>query len=118
MLTDIVRAIGEEAAVSFVSRFGGTRISVPGTADACHPIAAAIGFENMAALIRFFGCGQLDVPRATRQIICANHNEIREKHASGHSANQLAREYGYTWRHIYRITSGTALKNENLELPI
>lgn len=100
-LSNIVEAIGPEAAAHLVDRFGGTSIS------ARRPeLVSVIGPEAAARLVATFAGERIDVPKARRWLASLRDAEISARHAAGETHAELALRFRLTDRRIRGILAG------------
>lgn len=101
----LVEAVGYDAAIAFVSRFGGTRVWLriaPAPSEHC-PVQRTVGEAAAAALARAIGAGAFDVPRCMTWLLARRNEEIVARYDSGESQNELALRFGITTRQIRSI---------------
>lgn len=86
---ELVQLIGEPALIRLAEAFGGTRLYVPSTMPADHPIVAAIGTEAAAVLAERMAPDVIMVPLAREP-------RARQYRAIGWSNSKIARALGMT----------------------
>lgn len=96
--------MGLDAAVKFVSAFGGTRPyirkSVPPMPD---PIVEAITPAGYQALIDAGYTGQIQVPQCRAWLIVRRDEAIVLRHQAGEPVNDIAIAYKLSTRHVRNI---------------
>lgn len=102
-MRDVADAIGEEATVGLLFAYAGGRLYVPNAENLfeSHPLVLAVGPEAAEALARRIGGQYLDVPRGHRNE--ARNREIMRRWRAGRAPEQIALDYGISWRQVYRI---------------
>lgn len=106
-------AIGREAAIALMKRFGGTELYIPKTIGPAHPIAVAIGCELAQKLADYVPVGdKVMIPKyPSRQ------RRVLELKAEGHLSNKaIATETDYSERHVYRLINPQARDDRQQEL--
>lgn len=98
-LNDVVDQIGEDAFTRLCEALGGTRIYVPRTIGATHPIALAIGAAAARQLADYFHGCMLDLPKARLRIERA----VELVRDAGLSIGEAARMTDYSQRHLRRV---------------
>jgi Mor family transcriptional regulator len=102
-LRRIAEVAGVPAAVRLAEEYGGTRKYFPLNPAEGHELAEVLGLEAAVALAEHFGLEEVDVPRATAALRRLRDEEIQHRLACGDSTNTVARAFGVSWRHVYRI---------------
>jgi Mor family transcriptional regulator len=98
LIDSIREAVGDEAALMFVKKFGGRKVYVPIKASEGHPIAQQIGLQPAAKLSRRFGGEYLQVPtRWFRRI------QIVELDAAGMRPSEISRKLGCSRQWVTRV---------------
>ena len=105
-LTD---AIGAEAAFLLIEKRGGTRVSVPKLRAAGSNLAAEIGEEATAALIRAFGDSSITVP-------VARYWRVQRYRERGLSYAQIARMLGCHEDTVWRLLRTVSRESTQLSL--
>lgn len=95
----IIEAIGWDAAISLVARFGGTTISP----RASGPIASCIGTDAAQRLSSLIGPGVVYIPRCMSWALARRNEEIVARYAYGETQTELAVRFALTDRHIRSI---------------
>lgn len=101
-MVPVVEAIGVDATIALVTRFGGTTIYVRKEAVENDPIALVIGIVARNKL-RDAGFTQFEVPQCRAWLIARRDEEIRLRAQAGEPQASLARRFGLTTRHIRNI---------------
>jgi hypothetical protein len=104
-LCELVDVIGLQAAQSLVSEYGGVRLTVPTKMPEDHPLAELLGIDAARKLSHHYAQERLDVPNAKAAIMAVRNKQMREDHADGMSARQLARRENLTERRVWEILS-------------
>lgn len=99
----IIEAIGYDGALALVRYCGGCRVHLPKVIRANHLLVEYMGQELADALHRAIGPGTLEVPRCTTWLVARRNEEIEARNDGGESIDRLARRFGMTRRHIFRI---------------
>lgn len=86
---ELLKLIGEPALIRLAEAFGGTRLYVPSSMPADHPIVAAIGTEAASVLAERMAPDVIMVPLAREP-------RARQYRAIGWSNSQIARALGMT----------------------
>lgn len=102
-LKPIAELIGMPSTISLVERYGGGRLYIPRNANNDHALVQVLGREAVEALASVHAGESIELPLATAALRRARDMEIYRRYNSGDSAEQLAKDYGATRRHIYRI---------------
>lgn len=97
-MDELAGVVGEHAARSLARHFGGTSIYVPRTVGEHHPIAAAIGREAADILASWTGGSAIAIPKQAEQ-----RARVIELGRRSLTKVQIARETGYSERHVYRL---------------
>ncbi len=106
-LAEIVEAIGFEATLALVERFGGIPIYLPKDAERIkidHPLARLLGLDAARRLARARPYELLHVPRATRYLREIRNLALRRDYSEA-SASAVARKYGLTRRQVFRVAA-------------
>lgn len=101
----IVDAVGFDAAIAFVSRFGGTRVwlrDAPLPSERC-PVVRTVGEAAAVALVRAIGAGTLEVPRCMTWLLARRNEEIVARYDGGESQSELALRFNVTARQVRNI---------------
>ena len=103
----VAGVIGLAAALALVQARGGSRLSVPGSIGAVHPLARMLGLPAAQALAKNFGGASILVP-TSRGACRADRDRAarRDWTEGGMSLADLARRYGLAERRIRQIVSG------------
>lgn len=88
--------IGEAALIRLAEAFGGTRLYVPTTMPADHPIVAAIGTDAAKVLVERMAPDQIIVPLVREP-------RARQYRAIGWSNSQIARALGITEKGVEQM---------------
>lgn len=104
-LTDLVDAVGEQAAIALVQAKAGQSIYVPGTVSADHPLAVLMGLEAARRLSDHLGGRGVNVlvPRANTGRWAEARARTSALLSSGASESMIAREMGVTVRAVQRF---------------
>jgi L-alanine-DL-glutamate epimerase-like enolase superfamily enzyme len=94
----VADVIGGEATDRLCETLGGTRIYVPATIGAHHPIAEAIGMEAAAKIAQFFHRTVLILPKPK-----SRHERVMEMRRAGKTVREIALATGYTEGHVYAV---------------
>ncbi|WP_294236638.1 helix-turn-helix domain-containing protein [uncultured Sphingomonas sp.] len=97
-MDEIADAIGEAAARDLARQFGGTGLYVPRTIGSHHPICVAIGRDAADRLAAWAGGSAISIPKQAE--LRARVLEMRKRSLT---IVQIARETGYSERHVYRL---------------
>lgn len=100
----IIEAIGWDAAITLVARFGGTTISP----RASGPIASCIGADAAQRLASIIGPGVIHIPRCMSWALARRNEEIAARYAYGETQAELALRFGMTDRHIRSILANSS----------
>jgi CRP-like cAMP-binding protein len=96
---EIASAIGRTSACRLIEQLGGRRIYIPRAMEQDHEIARAIGADAAALLATYFHGTWISLP--------VSHDRRRAVRELGKDPEltraAIARETGYTERHVYRI---------------
>ena len=103
LVAELAEVVGHDAAMRLVERYGGWRLYVPATLGDDHELVALIGRAAADRLVERYATDALWLPLCTAGERAARHDEIRRRRAAGERAESLAREYGFTVRHVNRI---------------
>ncbi len=98
ILTEIVEAIGDDAASKLVADFAGTRLYVPQVPEPEDPIARSIGLSAAQKLARIYGGDRMDVPNPV-----SRREHILAMRASGLTIEAIARALHCTSRRVYQV---------------
>lgn len=112
----VVDAVGFDAAIAFVARFGGTRVwlrTAPAPSERC-PVQRTVGEAAALELARALGAGWIDVPRCMTWLLARRNEEIVARFDGGESQNELALRFGITARQVRRVVR-TAQPASNTE---
>lgn len=99
----IIEAVGFDAAVTLVARFGGSRILLarePGERD---NLSLLIGLSAARSLSQALGPGLLEIPRCVSWVIARRDEEIAARHLGGETHAELAIRFNLTERHIRNV---------------
>lgn len=100
----IVDAVGWDAALALIARFGGTTIHLPTSAPGPdHALAWALGLDVARLLCASLGPGPLAVPRAMSWVVAQRSREVVARRQAGETEAEVARRFGLTERHVRRI---------------
>lgn len=96
--------IGREAVEKIMANYGGTRLYVPKSVAASHPLAELIGIDAAQALAASYG-GEvhLDIPKGDAIRRSERDERIACEREAGESVSSLARRYRLTERQIRTI---------------
>lgn len=113
-LDELIDAIGIEATLTLVERFGGVRIYVPeaGTLTEDHPIVRAIGLEAAQRLARMWPQERPYLPRAVAELRRRRDEALVADLDAGMSFSQAARKYRLTERQVYSIKAAAPARAE------
>ncbi len=98
-MDDIADAIGEIAAGALARHFGGTALYVPRSIGEHHPIRVAIGREPADRLAAWAGGGTIAIPKQPER----RARVIALRRAGALTIPQIARETGFSERHVYQL---------------
>ncbi len=99
-LADIVQAIGTDATLILVQRFGGQRLWIPSTPS--QELIDLLGDAAALALCELCGGNQLDLPTC-RNILLEQRNLTIRLERQHLTINQIAAKHGLTRRQVIRI---------------
>lgn len=106
-LREIVALIGLPAALTLVHHYGGVRLYLPKEMDPGHVLVRLLGHDAAMRLITYRAAGDyIEVPLAERAIRAARNRAIRARMQRGATAAAVARAFGMTERHVWRILDG------------
>lgn len=102
----IVDAIGWDAAMTVIARWGGTTINIP-RSEPGPMLVQALGIDVARLLCASLGPGALAVPRAAAWLITQRDREIATRARAGETRPALAHRFGVSERHVYRIVAAS-----------
>ena len=102
-LHDVIDIIGVPATLKLVEHFGGIVLYVPAELNADHRIVKVIGLRAATMLWEHYQTDAIEVPRCHEALRLARNAEIRARHHSGATVEQLALDYGLTMRSVWYI---------------
>lgn len=98
-LEDVAGVVGEEAALRLADLFGGIRLYIPAKIGPYHPLMSAVDAELAAKIVEHYHGMELALPR-----IDPRRARVISLAKSGRLTKQaIARETGYTERHVYHL---------------
>jgi hypothetical protein len=98
----IVDAIGLDAAMTVIARWGGTTINIP-RAEPGPMLVQVLGVDVARLLCASLGPGALPVPRALAWLTAQRDREIALRAAAGETRPALAQRFGVSERRVYQI---------------
>ncbi len=101
-------AIGWSATITLVDLYGGTLLFVPSEFRPDHELIQHLGHRTVVRLVEEFAGERIYMPRLTAQVRAQRDAEIRQRYQAGWTARKLAREYGLSDRHVWRILEDNA----------
>ncbi len=103
-LDEIVRLIGEQAALHLVEAFSGTRIYLPhpSRVNPDGPVARALGLEAAIRLSSEWPQCEIEIPKSDKLLRRERDRRIKAEPATM-LIRDIARKYGLTERQVYRI---------------
>lgn len=107
-LRELVRVLGEADALRLVGRTGGGRITIPkrNRVTAMHPLAVLLGEVGFGKLVAEYEGETLELPNADAYLRELRHEQVRQLRTQGLSMDGIARETGYSRRHVINILHG------------
>lgn len=103
-LKELVDVIGLQAAAKLIAKRGGTRVTVPASAEGS-VLADIIGIEALERMITHYGIGEITLDRGAAALKAVEDREILRELSAGVSAPALAIRYGRTERAIYKLAA-------------
>lgn len=100
---DIASAIGYTATCTLIEWYGGTRLWVPGVADASHIIGRVIGQAAFRALVATFGNSQLRIPTDYFRELVKQDRIVARMIQNGSGATEISAVIGMTPRQVQNI---------------
>lgn len=97
----VIDAIGFDAAVTLVSRFGGVTILMRARDD--DPLTLALGCTDATTLAAALGPGAMYIPRCMHWLLAKRNEEICARYLHGEPQSDLALRYRLSDRHIRNI---------------
>lgn len=101
-----------ESVLELVTRYGGARLFVPGTARASSELTRVIGLSVARKLSATYGGETITVARAVRVTRATRNKAICEERRKGCSIDKLARQFQLTSRCIRNILKDECLKRK------
>ncbi|MBX3506863.1 MAG: hypothetical protein KF895_15390 [Parvibaculum sp.] len=101
-LRELAELIGVEAALALADAVGGTRTYFPKSVGDDHWLLKTLGSEAAAAICNRYGGNYLTLPLGPNRGIAAMRRRRDAALAAGASADEAARQSGYTVRSVYR----------------
>lgn len=114
-IRDLLAVIGADALIAVARHYGGVRLYVPKHLDDDHPIAEALGVDAARELRAHYGGETIDVPLLSGFGRALRHAAIRAAWQTD-SARAIARRFGTTERHVYRIVNGDSSCDHQLDM--
>jgi len=93
--------LGEERAMGFVKKFGGTCMHIPSKASKNHRIAQEIGLIGMIILCRKYGGSSIDIPTGQRSN--SKKAKIIELIELGLSLSEIAAQANVSTRYVSTV---------------
>lgn len=93
-IKELLDVVSVEAVIVLIERYGGTRVSVPKTALADHPLTALLGMDDFSKLCVYCqGTNSLDIPRCTSARTALRDSQLLKDSRAGLGLAELARKY-------------------------
>lgn len=112
-LREVADVIGLEPTLRLFERYAGWRVYVPAAASADCELANVIGLDAAQRLVAYAPMQYLWVPAWTEAVRARRAAEIHARRAAGERPEDLARAYGITVRHVYKILACKPLVSED-----
>jgi len=103
-IQEIVDIVGLEAALKVVNAYGGTRVWFPEVPAPDHHLVKILG-DAAYVLCQRFALNWLTIPTCARALRAVRDAAIVEALRQGRTYDEVAREFGLTWRQVANIAA-------------
>jgi len=103
LLRQLIRVMGQDAALQLVDQFGGTQLVVPKRFTPDHMLVDVVGLEAFGALVSQYGTEVLELPKNDAVVMQLRHHRVRELREQGLTHSEIAIKTRYTRRWVIAI---------------
>lgn len=103
LLQELIRALGQDAALRLVDLRGGAHLVVPKRVSLDHPLAELLGPRMFADLVEAFAGETLQMPKNDSVMQQVRHQRVRELRALGMTHSEIAIKTHYSRRWVIEI---------------
>lgn len=104
---EMIQVMGEEPTLKLIAELGGVFLVVPETKQRRSPrferLAEIVGTGAATAFVARWGGVEIQVPRCAGALRMLRNRSIVQGYSAGRRPGDLARQFGLTERHVFKI---------------